>query len=231
MTRALLLAALLSGAAFGADAGAKVQKPTVAVLYFEYDKEDDFAAMRKGLAAMLISDLSANDGFDLVERSRLQAVFDELKLSESKKLDPATAAKAGKLLGAHYVVLGNIAPFMGQVSINTHVLEIETGRTLRNSVRVAGKNEQLFDLAAQLSQRLGAQLNEQLPLAEAGKKEARAPLKRPAKGDAKLMVQYSQALDALDKKDKAGAKKQLQQLVKEQPDFVLASLDLEALMK
>jgi predicted Zn-dependent protease len=45
------------------------------------------------------------------------------------------------------------------------------------------------------------------------------------------MVQYSQALDALDKKDKAGAKKQLQQLVKEQPDFVLASLDLEALMK
>lgn len=226
-----LLGVLLAGAAFAADAGRKPVRPTVAVLYFEYDKEDDFAAMRKGLAAMLISDLSGNEGFDLVERSRLQAVFDELKLNETKKIDPATAVKAGQLLGAHYLVLGNIAPFMGQVSLNTHVLEVETGRTLRGGPRVAGKNEQLFDLAAQLSTKLSAHLNEQLPLAEAAKKEVRAPLKRPAKGDAKLLVQYSKALDALDQKDKAGAKKQLQQLVKEQPDFVLASLDLEALMK
>ena len=37
--------------------------------------------------------------------------------------------------------------------------------------------------------------------------------------------------DALDHKDKEGAKKQLSEVVKEQPDFALAALDLAALSK
>jgi predicted Zn-dependent protease len=47
----------------------------------------------------------------------------------------------------------------------------------------------------------------------------------------KTLQKYGQALDAIDKKDKAAAKAKLQEVVKEQPDFVLASLDLDKLMK
>src|ERR1700759_3401630 len=82
-------------------------RPTGAVLYFDYSGKDaDMAVLKKGLAQMLISDLSALDGVRLVERDRLEEILAELKLAQSGKIDPATAAKVGKLLGARYMVLG-----------------------------------------------------------------------------------------------------------------------------
>ena len=44
-------------------------------------------------------------------------------------------------------------------------------------------------------------------------------------------MKYSQALDAIDKKDKKTAKEKLDQVVKAQPDFLLATLELDRLMK
>src|SRR5262249_7790431 len=94
----LALLALLAGAA---------PRPAVAILYFDYAGADaDMALLKKGLAQMLISDLSAVDAVQLVERDRLEAVLAELKLGRSGAIDPATAAKVGKLLGARYQVLG-----------------------------------------------------------------------------------------------------------------------------
>ena len=49
----------------------ELRKPTVAILYFDYTgKDDELAMLRKGLAQMLISDLSALDAVQLVERNR-----------------------------------------------------------------------------------------------------------------------------------------------------------------
>src|SRR4051812_39755191 len=80
---------------------------TVAVLYFDYDgKDTELAVLRKGLAQMLISDLLGTPTIRVVERDRLQEVLDELKLQATNKIEPATAVKAGKLLGARYLVLG-----------------------------------------------------------------------------------------------------------------------------
>ena len=44
-------------------------------------------------------------------------------------------------------------------------------------------------------------------------------------------MKFAQALDALDKKDKVTARTKLEEVVKEQPDFVLASIDLDKLVK
>ncbi|MEO0602904.1 MAG: CsgG/HfaB family protein, partial [Myxococcota bacterium] len=47
--------------------------PTVAVFNFDYDgKDEELSALRTGLASMLISDLTAQEGFEVVERERLQ---------------------------------------------------------------------------------------------------------------------------------------------------------------
>ena len=44
----------------------------------------------------------------VIERTRLEEVFREQRMSMSGVLDPSTAAKAGKLLGCKYVILGSV---------------------------------------------------------------------------------------------------------------------------
>src|ERR1044071_4604383 len=85
---------LVAGLAAGTRAAPAAPKPPVAVLYFDYSgKDDQLGLLRKGLAQMMISDLSAVDAIQLVERDRLEEILAELKLGQSHKIDPASAAK------------------------------------------------------------------------------------------------------------------------------------------
>src|SRR5262245_53450996 len=91
--------ALLLAFAAAARADKAATPPTVAILYFDYDgKDEQMGLLRKGLAQMLISDLSSIEGITIVERDRLEAILAELKLGQSGKIDKASAAKVGKLL-------------------------------------------------------------------------------------------------------------------------------------
>src|SRR5688572_12008201 len=100
-----LMRPLLIALSLFASSTALAAKPTVAVLYFDYQgKDEQMGMLRKGLAQMLISDLSGSDRFQIVERDRLQEILEELKLVETKHIDKSSAAKIGKLLGARYMV-------------------------------------------------------------------------------------------------------------------------------
>jgi TolB-like protein len=227
MTRfGVIASSLIAVAAFAADAGTG-PTPTVAVLYFDYDKTDELEVLKKGLAQMLITDLGANPSVVLVERARIQAILDEQKLTETKKVDPATAVKLGKLLSAQYVLLGGYFTLVGQLQINTRLLKVQTGELIPGP-GVRGKPEAFFDLEAELTQKLSTLLSTQVP--SDAVREAGATPKR-AHAAMTVAVQYSKALDAIDKKDRAGAKKMLEAVVKENPDFVLASIDLAQLVK
>ncbi|HWO18003.1 MAG TPA: CsgG/HfaB family protein [Kofleriaceae bacterium] len=104
---------------------APADPPVVAVLYFDYEGADaDLGPLRKGLASMLISDVSGVDAVRVVERDRLQSVFAELKLQATAKIDRASAVRAGKLLGARYLVLGTYFDVMGTLRVDMRVLEV-----------------------------------------------------------------------------------------------------------
>ena len=73
----------------------------VAVLPFDNTMaREDLAALRRGFQEMLITDLAQSNGVRIVERARLDDLLTELKLAEGKFLDPSTAAKIGKGVGA-----------------------------------------------------------------------------------------------------------------------------------
>ena len=211
---------------------ARAQKPTVAVLYFDYDRDDELAQLRKGLAQMLISDLSAHDGVAVVERARLQEVLDELQLGQSKKVDPEQAAKVGKLLSARFLVLGGYFQALGQLQLTARVVEVETSKTVAG-LQARGRPDDFFALEQQLSEALAKALRERLPALAArdGGGQAKAAPRKPAKLKLDAAVRYGRALDALDRKDRAAAKQELEAVVKQQPDFELATLDLAALVK
>jgi curli biogenesis system outer membrane secretion channel CsgG len=49
--------------------------------------------------------------FSVIERNKLSLVLKEQNLATSGAVDPATAAKVGKMLGAKYIVLGGVDKF------------------------------------------------------------------------------------------------------------------------
>jgi TolB-like protein len=225
MTRAV---ALIAGLLVAAPALAA--KPTVAILYFDYDKDDDLAQLKKGLAQMLISDLAGHEKVTLVERARLQDVLAELQLAQSRKVDPETAVKVGKLLNAQYIVMGAYFQALGQLQLTARLVEVETSKTVAGA-KARGKPEDFFALEQELSGQLSTALSEKISAAASPSgAEVRRP-KKPSKLPLEQAVRYGKALEALDKKDKEGAKKELLAVTKAQPDFELAALDLATMMK
>ncbi len=210
------------------------QQPTVAILYFDYQgKTEQMELLRKGLAQMLISDLSGNDGYQIVERDRLQDLMEELKLNQSSKIDKSTANRLGKLLGAQYMVLGGYFDLMGMLRVDARVVEVETGKVIR-SIGHQSKPEGFLELEKNIAEALQVTLQKRLEKRakrpRAKRAQRRRP-KRPKKLSVKTAVRYSKALNAMDKGDKATAKAEMKKVVKAQPDFEIALLDLKNLVQ
>jgi TolB-like protein len=79
----------------------------VAVFPLRYQgKNLEFAALSRGLADMLITDLSQVRRLEVIDRVRVQALLDEMTLGQSGLVDEATAAKFGRLVRAGKILRG-----------------------------------------------------------------------------------------------------------------------------
>lgn len=65
----------------------------------------------KGVSDLLTNKLVQNGTYTLIERSRVAAVLQEQNLAQAGRIDPATAAQVGRILGADAVVIGSITRF------------------------------------------------------------------------------------------------------------------------
>jgi len=65
--------------------------------------------------------------FNVVERSKLQSVLDELALAQTGLVDPAGVKQVGKLLGADIILTGTLAPTGDEWNVNLRVINTETG--------------------------------------------------------------------------------------------------------
>jgi hypothetical protein len=74
--------------------------------------------------------LAGNPRLTLVERSRLDAVRSEQQLAGAGLLDTDTAIVVGKLLGAQYMITGQVIPMTSQVIVFGRVILVETGEIL-----------------------------------------------------------------------------------------------------
>ncbi len=94
-------------AAEAAISSAPPEPGTVAVLPFLNRGDAAHAVLSKGLTAMVITDLSKVPGLKVLERARLQKLMDEMQLSEAGLVDEKTALRAGRLLKAEKIMLGD----------------------------------------------------------------------------------------------------------------------------
>src|SRR2546428_10031917 len=110
--------ALAAGAGGASAKGRADPRPGLAVFpiwnggSYGQDREN-FDALQKGMAAMIISELAANPGARVVEREELQRLLEEQKLGAGGRVDDATAARIGKLIGGRYGGTGTCIDFFG----------------------------------------------------------------------------------------------------------------------
>jgi hypothetical protein len=85
----------------------KPEPNTIAVQAFTNRGDPAYAALAKGIAAMVITDLSKIPGLKVLERQKVQKLMDEISLNQSGLVSQDSLVKAGRLMRAEKVVVGS----------------------------------------------------------------------------------------------------------------------------
>jgi TolB-like protein len=145
-------------------------KPVIAVLYFDNNSigkdRADFEGIGKGIADMLITDMAANPNVRIVERDRIQALITEQNLTKEKTIDPQTAIRLGKLIGAQYMITGGfMSDGRGAYILTARAVNVQTSE-ITNPTRLSSKGDDVLALIAQLSTKLNTDMK--LPALQVG---------------------------------------------------------------
>lgn len=136
---------------------------TVAVFPFLLQTQDStLEPLGRALAEMLVTDLSQTERLTVLERLRVQMLINEIQLAENGLVDPATAARGGRLLGAGQIVQGSVAGSEEALQLNAAVVGVSTGTPQVQSARTSTALARLFDaeksLALEIFRVLGIEL-------------------------------------------------------------------------
>ena len=82
-------------------------KPRIVIYNFE-DKSGESNTSANAIMDMMVTELHKSGAFTLLERERFDDVAREFNLAQSGVVDPATAPKVGRIMGAEYIVRGAI---------------------------------------------------------------------------------------------------------------------------
>ncbi len=197
-------------------------RPTVAVLPFVNSAigqaTQELAPLSKGIADLLITDLAQNPGIRVVERENIQKLLDEQNLARDGRVDDASAARIGKLLGAKHMLTGSfITDRSGVMVITVKSIDTETGR-----IEYTDMDRDKTDNFLALVAKIGAKANRGLKLPELtpqARQTSEARVEKQKKVPFQAVMMYSRAINAQDAGNKAEAITLFQQTIDKFPDF------------
>ena len=194
---------------------------TVAVLPMTIAGDSSLQPLSRGLAELLLTDLAMVRSLRMLERIQVGALLDELKLSQSGRADPATAARVGRLLRAERMVQG-VASIQQNGPVRMSAAVVKGDGTVRSGAQVNGSFKQLLDLEKQLVFGLATELGIQLSDAE------RQRIQRQGPKNLAAFLAYSNGLEALDRGDYRAALTQFNAAVRADPSFQAAAEQQQA---
>ena len=166
---------------------------TVAVLPLRFSGADtSLKALERGFADLLTTDLARSSQLTLVERSRMQALLDEIKLQRGGATDAASNVRAGKMLRAGRMVQGSLNQ-MGAFDLRADaaVVDVPTSQ-IQGTVNASDQLEAVFNLEKKIALDLFSQLGVTLSPAERNAIEQRPTRSMQA------FLAYSRGLTAED---------------------------------
>ena len=115
----------------------------------DFENKSGYGQGRLGTAAsdILITELAKTGKFVVVERDKMNKIFEEQKLQASGAIDPRTAVKVGRILGLSAMVTGSISESgvkkegsdylvmsskrqIAEVVVDIRVVDVETGQVV-----------------------------------------------------------------------------------------------------
>ena len=176
----------------------------------------DWAPLGKGIPQILMTELSTNPDLRIVDRDRLQTVLDELHLTQAALVDPSTAQRVGKIVGARYMVFGNamIDPAK-RLRLDVHGVRIET-TVQEYSQKLTGKADDVLELVAQLGQAINAKFDP-TPFDAPTERNSGGSAK-PTKDGLRLAMLLGSAVELQDRHDIDGAKARVRQALAFAPE-------------
>ena len=229
-TRAVLTVLTLVPVLLSAQQRGQDTRPGIAVFPFanggSYGQgKEEFDALERGIAGLMISELAQNPAARLVEREQVQRLVDEQNLGAQGRVDPQTAAKVGKLVGARYVILGNFIDFYGDFRVDVRLVNTETSEIVKTESD-RQQREHLFDIIRNVAARLMKDTN--LPALQRGaSNEQRMNRQVPTEA----LTYYSRALLYQDRGQKDKAIEMYNRAITIFPDFAEAKDGLQRVQR
>ncbi|HET7790324.1 MAG TPA: tetratricopeptide repeat protein [Gemmatimonadales bacterium] len=189
---------------------------TVAVLPFRYVGQDTLLKpLERGLAALVVTDLSQVKTLRLVEREQMQVLLDEMHLGASSRTDPSTGARSGYLVGAAEVVQGQFQDQNRAIRLDASVVRA-TDAGIAATGSGSDQLAQLFDIEKQVVLQLLDKMGVTLTPAERV-----AISERPTK-DIQAFLLYSRGLQAEEQGNYAAAAEAFSAAAQRDPGFSAA---------
>ncbi|HUF28072.1 MAG TPA: CsgG/HfaB family protein [Gemmatimonadaceae bacterium] len=189
----------------------------IAVLPFRFSGSDStLRPLERGVADLVVTDLSRIGTLRVVERSHVQALLDEIDLSASGRVDAAAAVRSGRLLQAGRLVQGAITQLPGDaLRLDGAVVDVATAEA-RGAAGTDDDLDALFELQKRFTLSILDALGVQ-PTAE----ERSAIEQRPTRSVAAFLA-YSAGLEADDEGRLDEANRQFGEALRLDPGFSMA---------
>jgi tetratricopeptide (TPR) repeat protein len=195
-------------------AGQPTSPRVIAVMPLRFSGPDTtLRPLERGFAELLTTDLARSSQLTLVERSRMQALLDEMALQRSGATDATSNVRAGKLVRAGRVVQGSLNQVGAfDLRADAAVVDVPTSQ-IRGSVNASDQLEAVFNLEKRIALDLFGQLGVTLSPAERNAIEQRPTRSMQA------FLAYSRGLRAEDEGKYDDAARYFNEAVRIDPGF------------
>lgn len=201
------------------------RRPGIAVIPFINggafgEGSEDLELLEVGLQQLLLSELAQYDTLRIVERSVLSEAIEEQNLGASGRVDAATAAQVGRIVGARYMITGSFIQLSGDFHLNARVVDVETTEYLVTE-RLRDDRENLYPLVVRMAEAIVEDID--LPLLPAPAREARRERSIPAEA----ITLYSRAQVLQDAGGVEQAAEVYRRIIEEFPEMTEARQALQ----
>lgn len=196
---------------------------TLAVLPFRVSAQDtSLQPLGRAMAELLTTDLSQTARVKVLERARVQMLIDEMQLAVQQRVDPATAARAGRLLGAERLLEGDISGDDAQLRLQAILAQVPAlggsgGTVAPQSFDTKDRLAQLFDMEKRTALGIYESLGIELTAAE------RQQVTRRATQNIQALLAYGLGLEDEDAGQFEAAAQRFKQAHALDPHFTVAA--------
>ncbi|MBI4656885.1 MAG: hypothetical protein HY746_09105 [Elusimicrobia bacterium] len=196
---------------------------TVSIIDFEVQSDNpQFKYLGKGFAEFVGVELSKSRNMVLIEREKRTEIFKEQAFTLTGAVNEKDMIELGKMMSADYFVTGNIFDLLGKLTVTIKIVDTTTGKIAFED-KVTGKADEYDYISAVIAKDIMGYFKTGVP------KDVVAKTEKPVSKPMEAAVKFSEAVDAYDKKDLDGARKELEEAKKLDPESEAVSVFLSKL--